>query len=233
MNSQANMNLIRQLLTFAFGILVTRGVLTADQAASLVTNLAIVIPAAGAIGSIAWSVYVHWNMKKVPDSSTAVKLPSSVAVPPVGQSINLTPIQGFAKIVGVLLIGLLVLQVAPAGAATPTPAQISTDVLQKLAADATAALADANTNNDVIAATCYAAIEKIANAKLSTATIPGGGLLTGFQKVRDVTRLNASPQGTDLIVGCAPLVQDARINFVQFFTNIGGLVLLKGIIPLP
>ena len=219
--------LLGMLLAWAAG----RYHLSTDQVALIASDVSYV----GAAAAFAYGMFEHWNMKKVPDNSTALKLPASVVVPPVGQSINLTPAQGLAKVVGVLLVGFLVLQAVPARAATPatTLAQINTDLLQKLAADATAALADANANNDVIAAGCYAAIEKIANAKLTTANTTGGGLLTGFQKVRDVTRLNASPQGTDLIVGCAPLVQDAKLNFVQFFTNIGGLVLLKGIIPLP
>ena len=96
-----------------------------------------------------------------------------------------------------------------------------------------AASADAKANSDVIAQTCYDAIAAIATAKLTSATTNGGAALLAFQKIRDFTRLNASPVGTNLILGCAPLVQDAKVNFVQFFANIGGVILLKGIIPLP
>lgn len=118
-------------------------------------------------------------------------------------------------------------------AAPPSLEQISTDLLTKLQADSAAALGDATQNSDNIAMACYKAINDDVTAKLASAAIPGGGLLTAFQKVRDITRLNASPQGTALIIGCAPLVQDARLNFVQFFTNIGAVVLLKGILPIP
>ena len=131
-------------------------------------------------------------------------------------------------IVAVLLSSLVCLPQARAATAQP-PAS----VLQTLRDDAVAAAADAKTNSDVIAETCYNAIATVADAKLQSAQVTGGGVLLGFQKVRDFTRLNASPVGTNLILGCAPLVQDAKLNFVQFFTQIGGLVLLKGIIPLP
>ena len=129
------------------------------------------------------------------------------------------------------ITGALLVSMFPASAATAAPNDA--DILSKIVADANVALADANTNNDTIAATCYKAVADIASAKLNTAQVSGAGLLAGFQKVRDVTRLNASPQGTELIVGCAPLVQDAKLNFVQFFTKIGAVILLKGIIPLP
>ena len=107
------------------------------------------------------------------------------------------------------------------------------NILQVIHDDAVAASADAKANNDVIAQTCYDAITVVAQTKLDAAVVTGGGALLVFQKARDVMRLNASPIGTSLIVGCAPLVQDAKVNFVQFFANIGGAVLLKGIIPIP
>ena len=107
------------------------------------------------------------------------------------------------------------------------------NILQIIHDDAVAASADAKSNNDVIAQTCYDAIAVTAQAKLDASAVTGGGALLIFQKTRDFTRLNSSPVGTALIVGCAPLVQDAKVNFVQFFANIGGAVLLKGIIPIP
>ncbi len=110
---------------------------------------------------------------------------------------------------------------------------ITSDLLNKIVADAQAADADAKSNNDTIASTCYEAIIAVAQTRLQTVDLQGAGLLTAFQKVRDLNRLNASPLGTQLIVGCAPLVQDAKLNFLQFFTNIGAVVLLKGILPIP
>ena len=103
-------------------------------------------------------------------------------------------------------------------------------ILQAIVADAKAALDDANTNNDQIASACWTAIHTAAQAKLAASHLPGAGLLYAFQKVRDLTRLNSSPIGTSLILGCAPLVQDARLSMVQFFGNIGAMVLLKGVL---
>ena len=133
---------------------------------------------------------------------------------------------------------LLIIACASLFVSSPAFAQKSilpsqNDILTKIVDDANAAKADADQNKDVIASTCYTAIATVASAKLNAAQVQGGGALTAFQKVRDVTRLNASPVGTELIVGCAPLAQDAKVNLVQFFANIGGAVLLKGIIPLP
>ena len=110
--------------------------------------------------------------------------------------------------------------------ALPSPAEL----LTALVADAQAASADAKANNDTIAQTCYDAITVAAQAKLASTVTPGGGLLTAFQKVRDLTRMNASPVGTQLIIGCAPLAQDARVNLVQMLTNVGAATLLKGFI---
>lgn len=105
-----------------------------------------------------------------------------------------------------------------------------TDILQKLHDDAVAALADANEHQDAIASSCYAAIVEMTTAKLKAQAVQGGGLLLVFQKVRDLNRLSSSPQGTSLIIGCAPLVQDAKLNMLDFFTKIGGAVLLKGLL---
>ena len=131
------------------------------------------------------------------------------------------------------LLLALALTLASAPAMAQTKAAPTTNILQVLHDDAVAASADAKANNDVIAQGCYDAIAMVAAAKLAASTTTGGGALLVFQKVRDFARLNASPTGTSLIVGCAPLVQDAKLNFVQFFANIGGAVLLKGIIPIP
>ena len=103
-------------------------------------------------------------------------------------------------------------------------------ILQAIITDAKAALDDANANNDQIASACWTAIHAAAQAKLAASHVPGAGLLYAFQKIRDLTRLNSSPIGTSLILGCAPLVQDARLSMVQFFGNIGATVLLKGVL---
>jgi len=128
-----------------------------------------------------------------------------------------------------ILTAVILFLLAVAAMAQPRPSPITT-VLQAIVEDANAALADAKDHNDQIAVNCWSAIASVAQAKLQTEQMPGGKLMYAFQKVRDITRLSSSPQGTTLIMGCAPLVQDAKLNMVSFFTNIGGAVLIKGLL---
>jgi hypothetical protein len=119
---------------------------------------------------------------------------------------------------------------ALAGPALAQKAPDLSGILTQIRDDAKAALADARTNQDTIAAGCYSAIVDIASAKLAAQAVTGGGVLLAFQKLRDLNRLNASPQGTQLIIGCAPLVQDAKISMLDFFAKIGAIVLVKGLL---
>ena len=72
MNNQEKLNLLKQILTFASGILVARGVITDAQASAAISDIAVIIPALTGVGSIAWSVYSHWNMKKVAETAIVV-----------------------------------------------------------------------------------------------------------------------------------------------------------------
>jgi len=94
MNSQETMNLVRQLLTFFFSVLATKGIVTSDQASALVTNISVIIPAIGVICSIGWSVYAHWNMKKVPEDS--LNIPKT---PPTVKALVLFAIVGLGLLV--------------------------------------------------------------------------------------------------------------------------------------
>ena len=130
----------------------------------------------------------------------------------------------------IVILGCLCLPAMAEPKAKPVAAVSEASLLQTIMTDAKAALDDATTNNDAIAVACWTAIHAAAQAKLAASHVPGAGLLYAFQKVRDLTRLNSSPIGTSLILGCAPLVQDARLSMVQFFGNIGAMVLLKGVL---
>lgn len=133
-----------------------------------------------------------------------------------------------------IVVGILCFLAGPALAqqkfVSPLKLPSQTEILQTILDDATAALADAHDHQDPIAEACYQAIQTMAKSRLSAVGVTGGKLMYIFQKVRDVTRLNQSPMGTNLILGCAPLVQDAQINMVTFFNNIGASVLLKGLL---
>jgi hypothetical protein len=97
MNSDEVWNLVKQVLTLASGIAVGAGLLTADQGVSLVNDIVLVIPAVIGASSIVWSVYSHWNMKKVPVAATAIITPEKAPLP-VGEHLSI-PGVGLAKVV--------------------------------------------------------------------------------------------------------------------------------------
>lgn len=73
MNSQEQMNLIRQLLTLVGGLAVMYGLMTAEQESALIAAAMTGIPTLVTIGSVLWSVYEHWNQIKVPEETILVK----------------------------------------------------------------------------------------------------------------------------------------------------------------
>jgi hypothetical protein len=78
MNDQEKMNLLKQVLTLLSGIGVGLGVWSASEGSELVGDILVALPAVTGAGSVIWSVYSHWNMKKVPEAAR-VTLPSGVA----------------------------------------------------------------------------------------------------------------------------------------------------------
>jgi uncharacterized membrane protein YebE (DUF533 family) len=97
MNQDEILNLIKQLLTFGSGIAIGARVLTAEQAASLINDIFVIIPSVMGVVSIVWSVYTHWKMKKVPDAATAIITPTKTPLP-VGEHVNIAGV-GLAKVV--------------------------------------------------------------------------------------------------------------------------------------
>jgi hypothetical protein len=100
MNSSELGNLLRIGLAIVFGILAEHGYMSKDQSTALVTDFVTIAPTLCGIATIFWSIYSHWNMKKVPENSTAITLPDGPA--PVGSIIHASMPQ---KVVGVLAIG--------------------------------------------------------------------------------------------------------------------------------
>ena len=101
MNSDSTMNLVRQLLTMVFAMLTAAVPALATSANFSVLQTAIMsaIPALCTIGSVVWSAYAHWNMKKVPEKSTAIDIGphpvgSTVAVAPAGATPKLATVVG-------------------------------------------------------------------------------------------------------------------------------------------
>ena len=119
-NTDEQMNAVKQFLTLFFGMLtgMMPGLATSQQYTALTTAIITAVPALISIGSVAWSIYTHWRMKKVPQNSTAVAIPSGPAM--VGSKVNLAGGVA-AKVVGALLIGFLIMHWStPASAQTKT-----------------------------------------------------------------------------------------------------------------
>ncbi len=104
MNNEEIMNLVRQLLTLAGGVLAARGIASQGEVSQAVTDIYTAVPALVSLGSIVWSVYVHWNMKKVPENSVAIHSAAVVGAPVIGTQVAIP--SAFAKVVGALLIAL-------------------------------------------------------------------------------------------------------------------------------
>ena len=104
MNPDALKSALGQIATALLALATGYGVLTNDQATSLAsaistifTSAAAAIPAGLLIINILASIWRHYGMKKVPEKSTALLLSTQ---PPVGSTVDLTPMTGLAKVVG-------------------------------------------------------------------------------------------------------------------------------------
>jgi hypothetical protein len=107
MNSDSIKSMLGQITTAILAILVATGVMNADQSsgvqgaiATLFSSISAAIPAVLLIANLFASFWRHWNMKKVPEKSTALILPASAPSPPVGSTMDLAPLTGKAKVVG-------------------------------------------------------------------------------------------------------------------------------------
>jgi hypothetical protein len=100
MNSDEILNLIKQLLTLGSGIAIGARLLTAEQATSLINDIFVIIPAMMGAVSVVWSVYSHWQMKKVPVAATAIIMADKVPLP-LGEHVSITSptVVGVAKVV--------------------------------------------------------------------------------------------------------------------------------------
>lgn len=90
-----------------------------DVGASFSAYIPTVAAGAVALAAAGYGVYRHTNMKLVPEKATAIVLPATTAgaaPPPVGATVNLTPLQGAVKVVGSLLIGFIVISIITSSA---------------------------------------------------------------------------------------------------------------------
>lgn len=81
MNSDEKMNALKQGLTLIFGMLTVFApqLATSQQYSALTTAVMTAVPAVVAIYSVCWSIYSHWNMKKVAETAV-VKTVAAVLV---------------------------------------------------------------------------------------------------------------------------------------------------------
>lgn len=109
------------LFSMATGVFVGMHYMTADQAAQILADLKVIIPALGSLATIGASIYANLGMKKVPVWSTALDISPAVMPAPGKTASNIT-----AKVVGALLAGFLVMQ-APRAFAADLPVAAPVD----------------------------------------------------------------------------------------------------------
>lgn len=156
MNTQEMLNVLKILGATMFGVLAMHGYMSQEQASAIMGDLTIAVPALLSAGTMAWSIYAHWNMKKVPENSTAIVPAGGGQMPsvPTGTVINLP---SAAKVVGALLAALILGALAFPGDASaqarkPTinlpidPLHLNTPAAQPVGTAATNTLAGVNFN---------------------------------------------------------------------------------------
>ena len=211
MNTDEIKSLLVKILLIALGPLATKFSIDGNTTTAVATWLA-----TGVI--LAYGIYDHWNMKKVPEN---------------------------AKVLAVLLAIGLCLFAFPARAQVPAPAPPGKPTLaqilgnpqllfaqfsQNLIGDLQNALADAKaqTPPDVDSVNCYSFLLTLANSPLVNPNILGGtpGVFTAIQKGRDVANNFNSltgPSGplSGLNSACAAWAADNRITLAQIAVRLG------------
>lgn len=90
MNSQANLSLLRQILTVLGGLLAGYGIGNPEQWGHAVNDVMVAIPALVSLGSIVWSVWAHYKQVKVSEHTTV----SSADGPmPAGTAVKLGAVE--------------------------------------------------------------------------------------------------------------------------------------------
>lgn len=195
MNAQEIKNVAALISVFFGGIFAAHGAtVSTAQITSFITDLSVAIPALISAGGAIYSVYTHWNMKKVPEKSVALMPTEPVSASTIANNIG-TPVSVAGKVVGAILLGLLF---APQSshAATSTACNLQTlfvgitaaNFIQRLQgcgdSDIQAALSDANTAPvDNIALACFIPLSGIISA-IKAQESGSAGLITAMQKFR-------------------------------------------------
>lgn len=124
MNTQEILNALKIVGGVAFAMAAQYGIMTKDQATAIMTDLQIIVPALLSLGAVGWSIYAHWNMKKVPENSVAFSADDlhSTQAAPVGSVIAIPKGKyggdvAAVKVVGaILIVFMLFAPINPASA---------------------------------------------------------------------------------------------------------------------
>lgn len=111
MNTQELLNILKIVGSTLFGMLAMHGYMTTAQASAIMGDLTIAVPALLSAGTMAWSIYAHWNMKKVPENSVAIAKDDIAGTAVAGTTAMAK--QPIVKVVGALLFALAVGLLAP------------------------------------------------------------------------------------------------------------------------
>lgn len=200
MNAQEIKNVAALISVFFGGIFAAHGAtVSTAQITSFLTDLSVAIPALVSAGGAIYSVYTHWNMKKVPEQSVALMPTDPISKTTIENNIG-TPVSIAGKVVGAILLGMILFS-HDARAQTPAPSPVLSALTPIYAslnsiigfasgfitADINAAIADAQTQTppNAQAIACWSAIGKI-----PVGTIPtGAGLAYVKQRFLDLQSL--------------------------------------------
>lgn len=123
----------------------------------------------------------------------------------------------------VLIAGCATAPVAgvPADTETADTADTPLGRISQLAqADVQAALDDANAHGDVIAAQCYAHILAVIPTLPNAAAAPKG-VVSAFQKARNIRRRVDQGISDEFTLACGPLITDTRRTALKIGARIG------------
>ena len=249
LNKDQTMSLVRQILMFVAGLLITKGWLSSNNATALVTDVVTAIGSIAAAAPIVWGIYAHTQtamIKSVNDADNGVKVvPNSSPTPPVSTPgvpvATKEPVgRAFAFLAIVVSLGLLSsAHDARAVTLTPTPAATSVassnlqSWIQNLFAgpqqftveDLQAALADANaqTPPDTDHAQCWAALIPVAQTNLPNLLPKGLGVAQLIQKGFDDQNVvnGTSTTLTSIKRACALTIVDVGTNINSFLLKVG------------
>ncbi len=113
MNTQELLSMLKIVGATFFGMLAMHGYMTSEQVTAIMGDLTVAVPALISAGSIVWSIYAHWNMKKVPENSVAISPNAITGAPVVGTTVLLPTT---AKVVGALLAAIVLSNLIPSDA---------------------------------------------------------------------------------------------------------------------